>query len=155
MGELAIRGGAPVRRKPYPSWPQGTGAVERNLLQVVASGKWAHSSQLQDIETGPGFVSQLEETVSVLHEVPHAVAVSSGTAALEVLVRSCGIGPGDEVLVPSYTYISTASAILNNAAVPVFCDVDPVTWNIEPALLSEKLTDRTRAVLVVHFAGQP
>ncbi len=89
------------------------------------------------------------------HEVHHAVAVANGTIALQAMFRGLGIGPGDEVIVPSLTFISSATSISHVGATPVWVDVDPVTLNIDPAHVVERITPRTKAVLAVHYGGQP
>lgn len=87
--------------------------------------------------------------------VPHAVAVSSGTAALHLLTAALGLGPGDEVLVPSFTFVSCANAILYTGAQPVFVDIEADTFNLDPADLEAKVTPRTKAVLAVDVFGHP
>ncbi len=87
--------------------------------------------------------------------VRHAVAASSGTAALHLLVRGLGLGEGDEVLVPSFTFAASVNAILYERATPVFVDVDPHTYNLDPADLEAKITPRTRAVMAVDAFGHP
>jgi dTDP-4-amino-4,6-dideoxygalactose transaminase len=85
----------------------------------------------------------------------HCVAVANGTVSLEVALRSEGIGPGDEVIVPPYTFMATASAVLQVGALPVFVDVERETLNIDPACFASAITPRTRAVIPVHFGGHP
>jgi dTDP-4-amino-4,6-dideoxygalactose transaminase len=88
--------------------------------------------------------------------VPHAIAVSSGTAALHLSVAALGIGPGDEVICPSLTFVATANAVRYVGAQPVFCDiVGPQNLNLDPADVEARITSRTRAVIAVHFAGYP
>ena len=83
-----------------------------------------------------------------------AVACASGTAALEVSLKTAGIGPGAEVIVPPYTFIATASAPMLLGATPVFCDIDADTMNLDPRALQAAITPRTRAIIPVHFAGR-
>ncbi len=87
--------------------------------------------------------------------VPHAVAVSSGTAGLHLCIRALNIGEGDEVIVPSFTFIAAANAIRYERATPVFVDIDPVTLNLDPVRIESAITPRTRAILVVHTFGVP
>jgi len=85
----------------------------------------------------------------------HACAVSSGTAALHLALMAAGVGPGDEVVTSPFSFVASANAILYEGARPVFADIDPVTWNLDPAAVEQALTPRTRMVIPVHFAGQP
>ncbi len=88
-------------------------------------------------------------------DVPHGVAVSSGTAGLHLCIRAMGMGKGDEVLVPSFTFIAVANAVRYEGATPVFVDIDPVTLNLDPEKLEAAITPRTRAMIVVHTFGCP
>ena len=103
---------------------------------------------------GP-LVGELEALVADACEVPHAVAVSSGTAALHLAVLALGIGPGDEVIVPAYTFPATANVVVLAGARPVLVDVDPVTMNLDLERLPAALSARTKAVLAVHLFGRP
>lgn len=96
----------------------------------------------------------LEKEIAALVGVPHAVACNSGTDALHLALRAAGIGPGDEVVTPAFTFIATAEAIAYVHAQPVFCDVDGASFNMTAATLEQSLTPRTRAVIVVHLFGQ-
>ena len=98
---------------------------------------------------------EFEAAVARYVSVPHAVAVSSGTAGLHLCIRALGISEGDEVIVPSFTFIAAANAIRYERAIPVFADIDPVTLNIDPQRVEEAITPRTRAILVVHTFGLP
>src|SRR5260370_41042981 len=89
------------------------------------------------------------------HEVPYAVAFANGTVALAAIYLALGIGPGDEVIVPSMTFISSATSVLHVGAQPVFAEVSEDTFNLDPADVQVRLTPRTWAILVVHYGGQP
>jgi perosamine synthetase len=89
------------------------------------------------------------------HRAAHGVTFASGTAALTAMLLAERIGPGDEVIVPSMTFVSTATSVAHAGATPVFADIDPRTFNIDPGQLAALVTARTRAVLTVHYAGQP
>jgi perosamine synthetase len=115
------------------------------VLNVLRSGRLA---------LGP-YLSEFEHRMAAYIGVRHAVAVNSGTAALHLLVRSLGLGPGDEVLVPSFTFASSVNAILFEGATPVFVDIDPKTYNLDPQDLAAKVTPRTRAILAVDVFGHP
>ena len=100
-------------------------------------------------------VAEFERLLAAAAGTREAVAVSSGTAALHVAVLALGIGPGDEVLVPAYTFPATANVVALAGATPVLVDVDPVTMNIEPADAARRVTARTKAILAVHLFGRP
>jgi perosamine synthetase len=98
-------------------------------------------------------VAAFESAFADHHKVPYALATTSCTTALHLMLAAAGIGPGDEVLVPSFTWVSTANAVLYTGATPVLCDVDPVTYNIDPMDAASRVTERTRAVIAVHLFG--
>jgi perosamine synthetase len=127
------------------AWPD---LGERELAAVAAVFE---SGQLT---MGPK-VAEFEAGLAEACEVEHAVAVSSGTAALHLAVLSLGIGPGDEVLVPAYTFPATANVVAIAGGRPVLVDVDPETMNLRPEAVADAVTDRTRAVIVVHLFGRP
>ncbi len=104
------------------------------------------------ITQGPK-VAEFEKLFAERHKVKYAVAVSSCTAALHLALLAIGIGPGDEVLVPAFTWIATANAVLYCGATPVFVDIDPRTFNIDPSNVKEKITARTKAIIPVHLFG--
>jgi len=97
----------------------------------------------------------LGEEIARLCNVAHGVGVGSGTDALILALRACGVGPGDEVLLPPFTFVATGSAVSALGARPVFTDIDPATFNIDPRELEKRLTPRTRAIVVVHLYGLP
>jgi len=100
-------------------------------------------------------VKEFEETFSALHDVKHTVGVSSGTNGNHLALLSCGIGEGDEVILPANTFIATAEGISHSRATPVFVDADAETYNIDPGRIEAKITPRTKAVNPVHLFGQP
>ena len=120
-------------------------------LEIQAVVDVLKSSQLS---LGPK-LEEFEERVASYAGLPHAIAVSSGTAGLHLCVRALGIGEGDEVLVPSFTFIAAANAIRFEGALPVFVDIDAATLNLDPACIEAAITPRTRAIMVVHTFGQP
>jgi perosamine synthetase len=126
--------------------PDLTGNEERYLLEAFRS-TWISS-------TGE-FVDRFESEFADVCGTREAIAVSNGTVALQLALLTLGVGPGDEVIVPSLTYIATANAVRYVGAEPVFVDVSPDTWCIDPALLEPARTDRTRAVIPVHVYGHP
>jgi len=100
-------------------------------------------------------LEEFESAFAAYHQMPHAIAVSSGTAALHLAIRALNIGPGDEVILPSFTFIAVANAVRYEQATPVFADIDPVTLNLDPAQVEAAITPRTRALIVVHTFGVP
>ncbi len=115
------------------------------VLDVLHSGRLA---------LGPKTV-EFEQTLADYVGVKHGIAVSSGTAGLHLLVKALNLGPGDEVLVPSFTFVSSVNAILYEGATPIFVDIEPDTYNLDPADLERKITDRTRAIMAVDVFGHP
>jgi dTDP-4-amino-4,6-dideoxygalactose transaminase len=118
---------------------------ERAVLEVLRSG-W--------ITQGPR-VGEFESAFSAYIGCRHAVAVSSCTTALQLALLAQGIGPGDEVICPSLSFIATANSIASTGATPIFCDIDLATYNLDPELVEGHITNRTRAILVVHQVGLP
>lgn len=100
-------------------------------------------------------VTALEEQIKTFLKVNHALAVASGTDALHIALKALGIGKGDEVITTPFTFFATVEAIVYTGAKPVFVDVDEQTFNIDPALIEEKITERTKAILPVHLFGHP
>lgn len=113
------------------------------LREPLASGWLTH---------GPK-VAAFERAFAERHRVAHAVAATSCTTGMHLMLAAAGIGPGDEVIVPAFTWIATANVVLYTGATPVFADVDPVTYNIDPSDVARRLTPRTRAVIAVHLFG--
>jgi perosamine synthetase len=100
-------------------------------------------------------LEEFEESLAAFHQIPQAIAVSSGTAALHLAIRALGIGEGDEVIVPSFTFIAVANAVRYERATPVFVDIDSITLNMDPSCVSAAITPHTRAIIVVHTFGVP
>ena len=143
---LALLGGTPVRTRPFPAWPVFGRAEEERLLRTLRSGMWGRLD-------GPE-VEEFERRFAAMHGCKHGVAVVNGTVSLRIALLAAGIRGGDEVIVPPYTFFSTASAVVEANAVPVFADIDPHTFNLDPAAVKAAISPRTRAVIPVHFAGQ-
>jgi dTDP-4-amino-4,6-dideoxygalactose transaminase len=153
MNHLAIFGGTPVRRDPFPSWPVYDQKEERALLDVLHSGNWWSGIQVDDPSQATTSVAQFEASFAAYCGAKHGLACATGTAALEIALKAAGIGPGDEVIVPPYTFLATATAPLLIGAIPVFCDIEPDTFNLDPDRLEAAITPYTRAIIPVHFAG--
>jgi dTDP-4-amino-4,6-dideoxygalactose transaminase len=123
-----------------------TKADERRLIEVLRGGAWG---------IGSPHTEELAAKFARYTGAKFALPVSTGTAALELAVKALGIGPGDEVIVPAYTFVATATCVLEVGATVVFADIDPQTINIAPADVARLITRRTRAVIPVHFGGNP
>jgi perosamine synthetase len=121
---------------------------EAEIAAVTAVLRTPHLS------LGPELAA-FEADLAAFHGVEHAVAVSSGTAGLHLALLTLGIGPGDEVILPSFTFIAVANTVAQVGATPVFADIDPHTLNLDPAAVERALTPRTRAIMVVHTFGIP
>ncbi len=159
--QLAVNGGPPVRSRPFPAWPTSGHQEEEALLRVLRSGKWwqyAYGQGVELIEDTTGEnraeVSRFQDDFAAYHDCRYGIAAANGTATLELILRSLDIGPGDEVIVPAYTFIASATSVLQIGAVPIFVDIDPTTYNLDPACLEAAIGPRTRAIMVVHFGGQ-
>jgi perosamine synthetase len=145
---LAIDGGPPaVNAAAHAPWPDITDADRAEVMAVLERGVLCGAD-------APAVVG-LERDWAEYLGVEHCIATNSGTAALHTALASVGVAPGDEVIVPAYTYISTAAAVAHHGAVPVFCDIDERTFNIDPARIEERLSERTAAIMPVHLHGLP
>jgi dTDP-4-amino-4,6-dideoxygalactose transaminase len=102
---------------------------------------------------GPN-VQTFEKEIAALCGVTQGIGVASGTDALHLALKACGVGPGDEVITPSFTFIATAEAIAYCGATPIFVDIDPITFNVDPAQIAQKITARTKVIMPVHLFGQ-
>ena len=160
MPKLAINGGKPVRKKPFASWPIPTPEGKEALIKVYESGKWwrfAFGQGVELAEPEEGDRSEIvlfQEEFARHHDCRYGIAAANGTGTLEMGIRAMNLDIGDEIIVPAYTYVASATCILQNNLVPTFVDVHPDTYNIDPDRIEEAITDRTRAIIVVHFAGQ-
>lgn len=158
MAKLAIKGGKPLRKKPFPSWPVHDEREVKAVIEVINSGKWwrgAYSATELGAEKVSGYskVEEFEKKFGFYHGAKYVVATSSGSAALDIAIKSIDVGPGDEVIVPPYTFVATATSVLHNNAVPIFVDIHPDTYNIDPEKIEEAITERTKAIIPVHFGG--
>ena len=145
---LAIDGGVPVRTERFAQWPPKASEREYQALKdVLDSGHWWQS--------GSGKAEEFEAWFAEYQGTRYSVAVTNGTHALELICRGLDIGPGDEVLVPALTFISSATAVSSVGATPVPVDIDPITYCIDVVDADRKLTKATKAVMPVHLAGQP
>ena len=135
------------RTRPIPVCEPDIGELEVALVTQCLKSGWVSS-------IGP-WVSRFEEAYAAHCGCQFAVSTCNGTAALHLALLALGIGPGDEVLVPAFTFVSSANAVVYTGAVPVLMDVDPTTWNLDVEDARRKLTPRTRAIMAVHVFGNP
>jgi dTDP-4-amino-4,6-dideoxygalactose transaminase len=145
MPTLALNGGPPTRTDPWPTWPISDEREEQAVLEVLRSGKWWYGEKVQAFEAA----------FAAFQDAAYGVSCTSGTAALKLGLLAAGVGAGDEVIVPPYTFVATAAAPLLVNAVPVFADVELDTANLDPAAVEAAITPRTKAIMPVHFAGLP
>lgn len=129
--------------------PYGKQTIEQDDIQAVVD-----VLQSDFLTTGPK-IAEFEQIVADYVEVKYAVAISNGTSALHAACFAAGIGPGDEVITTPLTFAASANCVLYCGGTPVFADVDPKTYNIDPEDIRRKITDRTKAIIAVHLAGQP
>jgi dTDP-4-amino-4,6-dideoxygalactose transaminase len=144
---LAIEGGKPVRTSPFPSWPQFSADEVAAAESVLQSGKVNYWTGEEGRRFEQEYASQLG--------VKRAIAVANGTVALELALYALGIGPGDEVIVTSRSFVASASCVLMRGARPVFADVDRDSQNITANTIRAAVSPRTRAVIAVHLWGWP
>lgn len=143
---LAILDGPKAMIREAPRWPFFDDGDRAALNAVLESQTWGGYHET---------VKELERRFSEFHHAEHGIALANGTVSLEIALLASGVKPGDEVIVPPITFVASATAVLRVGAAPVFVDIDPQTLNVNPDLVEQSLTDRTRAVIGVHFAGHP
>jgi perosamine synthetase len=144
---LALLGGKPVRKEPFPAWPRIEENDEKAWINVLRKKGWC---RLNGDE-----VNRFETAWAQMLGAKHVLAVANGTSALITSLAALGIGPGDEVLVPPYTFVATVNAVLIHHALPVFVDIDPETFQIDARRLESAINDRTACLLPVHIGGAP
>jgi dTDP-4-amino-4,6-dideoxygalactose transaminase len=144
-GKPAILGGQKLRAAPYASWPKYDQKEEKALMDVLHSGKWYRGSGQM--------VKQFEQAYAQLTGAKQCLATANGTAALFISLNVHGVEPGDEVLIPPYTFIATANVVLRQFALPVFIDTDIETFQIDHRKVEAAINERTRAIIPVHLGG--
>ncbi len=146
--QLAIAGGKPIlARNDYKNWPI-IGKDERKYInQVLDSGIVAGGTAPQ--------VKALEQEWAAYTGAKHCLTTSSGTAALHMALAALGVGPGDEVITSAFTFLASASCALHQNAIPVFVDIDPRTYTLDPSKLEAAITERTKVIIPVHIQGLP
>jgi dTDP-4-amino-4,6-dideoxygalactose transaminase len=145
VGKLAITGGEPLRKTPFTSWPIGGKEEAAGLEEVLTSTKWGG-------QPFPGKHSlTFSKKFAEVHTVKYAQCVNTGTVAIQASLKAIGIKPGDEVIVPAYTWEGTVGPVLLVNAVPIFVDVDPDTYCLDAKLIERAITPKTKAILPVHL----
>jgi dTDP-4-amino-4,6-dideoxygalactose transaminase len=148
MPELAINGGTPVRAAPYPAWPAPDDEYVEAVADVVRGGEWGGFPE-------PGVnAAAFEETFAAYQGARQGILMMNGTVTMEVACKALDIGWGDEVIVPALTFAATAYAPMAAGALPVFVDVVPETWCIDPDAAEAAITARTKAIMPVHLGHQ-
>jgi dTDP-4-amino-4,6-dideoxygalactose transaminase len=127
-----------------PSWPQATERESELLRAVLDSAQWGGFHP---------FVTEFEESFAAYQHCEYGISAFNGTVTLELALAVLGIGAGDEVIVPAVSFVSTATAVSRSGALPVFVDIEPYSFNIDPDRVAEAVTPRTRAIIAVHFGG--
>ena len=143
----AILGGPKAFTGKWQGWPVIGQIEEKELLDVLKSSKWCRL----DGKTTPGFELEYQK----LTGAKHALGVSSGTSALFTMLGALNIGPGDEVIIPPYTFIATYNVVALHYALPIFVDTDIESFQIDPNKIESAITDRTRVIMPVHIGGSP
>jgi len=146
MSELAILGGEPLRRAPFSHWPRYLPSDAARLQSVLESGHWG------GFPVPSLYAAEFAEKFAALHGARYGLCIANGTIALIAALKAAGVGFGDEVIVPAYTWDGTATAVLFAGGVPVFADIDPDTYCLDIASAERAITPRTRAVIPVHLA---
>ncbi|MBT3286075.1 MAG: DegT/DnrJ/EryC1/StrS family aminotransferase [Victivallales bacterium] len=148
MKELAILGGPrTVPAGTMQTWPPLT-QEDRDAVMAVFDSNILHGT------SAPNAVALQEEFADFLG-VKHCLVTNSGTSALHMAIAALGIGPGDEVILPAFTYWSSAAAVLHHNAIPIFVDIDPISFSLDPDKIEAAITDRTKAIMPVHIHGMP
>ncbi len=144
-GKPALLGGEPVRKAAFPSWPVQDGLEATGLTEVLRSGKWGR---------GVGkTVGRFEEAYAKTTGAKACLATANGTSSLLISLSALGIGPGDEVIVPPYTFVATINTILQNFALPVFVDTDRETFQIDARKIEASINPNTALLMPVHLGG--
>lgn len=128
-----------------PIYLESKDKIDRAVMDVLTHGQYVFGPEVQALE------QQLADYVGV----KQAIAVASGTTALEVALLALGVGPGDEVITSSFSFFATAEVIIRVGAIPVWVDIDPQTYNIDPSLIEQAITPKTKAIMPVSLYGQP
>ncbi len=146
QNSLAINGGEKTVKTAF-NWPVFDQTDIDTVTNVVASGKWGNPDCTDLVE-------KFEKEFAAYCGSKYAVTCVNGSVSLRLALIACGVKPGDEVIVPPYTFIATASTVIECNCVPIFVDIDPETYNLDPSKIEAAITSRTKAIIPVHFGGQ-
>src|SRR5580658_7081266 len=146
MSALAILGGKPVRTRPFAPWPQYLVSDLERVRQVIESRHWG------GYPMPSRYAAEFADRFAAMHGAKYGLCVANGTIAIIAALQAAGIGFGDEVIVPAYTWDGTATAVLFVGGIPIFADVDPDTYCLDVASAARAITLRTRAIIPVHLA---
>ena len=154
QSQLAIHGGSPVRTRPLPLEFPGIHYMDEEEIEAANRVLRARSPFRYYGIAATGEVKEFEKEFATYLGLPYAVAVTSGTGALHTALSALGVGPGQEVIVPAYMWVSVVAAVVNLGAIPVLADIDD-TFGIDPEMLPHRITPRTRGIIAVHMSGAP
>jgi dTDP-4-amino-4,6-dideoxygalactose transaminase len=146
--QLAVFGGAPVRRRPWPKWPLTTPATQRNVLEVLHSGKWAISGWSDALDT---FERRISKAFAAYIGRNYCVACSHGSAALSIALQAVDVGPGDEVILTGLTWVACPNAVVRLGARPILVDIGSDTLCAPVSTIERAITAKTRAILMIHM----
>ena len=154
--KLALFGGKKTRREPYPPYPVIGEEEKKGVLDVLNDGRLSTfiASAGTDFLGGKR-IKELERLFCEYHNTKYAVSFNSATAALHAAIVACGVDPGEEIITTPYTFTSTATSAFMHNAVPVFADIKPDTFNIDPEEIKKKISHLTKAIIPVHLFGNP
>ncbi|MQY58136.1 MAG: aminotransferase class I/II-fold pyridoxal phosphate-dependent enzyme [Clostridia bacterium] len=152
MAKLAIKGGKPTIPEGLKiKWPVFDDADKKALIDVLESGHWCSLAGF-DFDSK---VAQFEREFAKWIGTKYAIATNNGTSALVVAIKAGGIEAGDEVIIPAVTFVASATAVILANAIPIFVDIDPETYQISPKAVHAAITDKTKAIMPVHYGGYP
>ena len=146
MPNLAINGGPKLREKDFTPWTQYTEEDQKGLLATYESGKWGYGGEQNQ---------KFCEEFAAYTKAKHVITCANGTVSIELIMQGLGIGRGDEVIVPPYTFIASISSLIYVGVTPVFADIDPETYNLSPEAAEAAITPRTKAIMPVYIGGRP
>ena len=146
-GKPAILGGNKTVTDRFPKWPMYDNLESKGLLDVLYSDKWGRLDGKM--------TSKFEDEYAKICGAPHCLATTSGTSSLLTMLGALGIGPGDEIIIPVYTFIATYNAVVLNYALPVIVDMDPDSFQIDAKKIEAAITKNTKAIMPVHMGGSP